>query len=175
MQTAETAVLLEEVLASVERLKLMSPLGMVQVLSNNRSATVGMVKDMIIQSMHAEKAALILDRKLVSSYEEETLQLGKSLAALEGPVEFQVTHCDLCERKIELPSVHFLCKHSFHLRCIREQTECLLCRDENQAIRELLAAHAEDLRDQDLFSSQLSKLGIEERFDFILESFRTMI
>lgn len=84
MQTAETAVLLEEVLASVERLKLMSPLGMVQVLSNNRSATVGMVKDMIIQSMHAEKAALILDRKLVSSYEEETLQLGKSLAALEG-------------------------------------------------------------------------------------------
>jgi hypothetical protein len=81
------------------------------------------------------------------------------------PVIFQVSKCDVCERTIELPSVHFLCKHSFHQRITKfvnlvdclggEKKECPLCSADNQSIRDIMRAQAENSNNHEFFSAQV--------------------
>jgi hypothetical protein len=34
------------------------------------------------------------------------------------PETFNATRCSACSASLDLPTVHFLCKHSFHQRCL---------------------------------------------------------
>jgi hypothetical protein len=47
IQGQDTKYLLDEVLSNIEERNLLSPLGVIQIMSKNRSATVGMVKVVI--------------------------------------------------------------------------------------------------------------------------------
>lgn len=42
---------------------------------------------------------------------------------------FQSTTCAACQRPLELPAVHFLCMHSYHLDpgCLAQEGECNEC------------------------------------------------
>lgn len=46
---------------------------------------------------------------------------------LKRPIEFRNRSCDICKQIIKLPSVYFLCQHSYHKQCIRQYSESLLC------------------------------------------------
>lgn len=49
---------------------------------------------------------------------------------------FQVTKCAECEQALQVPAVHFLCKHSFHLPCFRRaadgREQCPACLDRSR-------------------------------------------
>ena len=57
------------------------------------------------------------DRRLVDSYRTETASKLKEIAELsdpDAPRVFHVTKCSACHTPLELPIVHFMCKHSYH-------------------------------------------------------------
>lgn len=66
--------------------------------------------------------------------QEECTQLQTSA------VVFTATQCAHCNQPLDLPTVHFLCRHSFHQRCLHVPTECNLCapdqRRQLEALRE---------------------------------------
>ncbi|XP_068153164.1 vacuolar protein sorting-associated protein 11 homolog [Drosophila tropicalis] len=35
-----------------------------------------------------------------------------------NPIEFRNTSCDICRQPLQMPSVYFLCQHSFHKECV---------------------------------------------------------
>ena len=46
-----------------------------------------------------------------------------------GPRVFQNSKCASCHGPLELPTVHFLCMHSFHVACLGDNDqECLICK-----------------------------------------------
>ena len=48
---------------------------------------------------------------------------------------FQHQKCSSCKGNLELPSVHFLCMHSFHERCLGEnEKECPECMTSNKKV-----------------------------------------
>ena len=64
-----------------------------------------------------------------------------------SPLIFQVSKCNLCSQPLELPSVHFMCKHSYHARCLGENdvrigvenvTECPQCGPEHRMLQDML-------------------------------------
>lgn len=66
---------------------------------------------------------------------------------------FQKTKCSMCNSPLELPSVHFLCGHSFHQHCLESfaesEAECPTCTPENRKVMDMLRAQDQkrDLHD----------------------------
>ena len=59
------------------------------------------------------------DEQLTASYRLETatkLKQVEELSDIDQPRLFHSTQCSQCGGPLDLPSVHFMCKHSFHQR-----------------------------------------------------------
>jgi hypothetical protein len=59
------------------------------------------------------------DKHLVQSYRSETATKQEEIVNLANPRQtevFQVTRCAACGGQLDLPAVHFMCKHSYHQR-----------------------------------------------------------
>lgn len=127
---------LEAILEHVEREKIMPPLGVIQALSRNNVTSVGLMKKWLLTRIRGAREEiqtvsgfaffcmrpvlkLEQDQQLITSYREETtakLKQVEELSDPDHPKVFHVTRCATCNTQLELPSVHFMCNHSYHQR-----------------------------------------------------------
>lgn len=121
---------LKEILRVVDEERIMPPLAVVQLLSRNGVASVGIVKDWLkakvaettqdVESVSEPFGVTdIQDKQLVQSYRSETEAKQREMNDLGNSKEsqvFQVTRCAFCGNTLDLPAVHFMCKHSYHQR-----------------------------------------------------------
>ncbi|KAJ7225912.1 hypothetical protein GGX14DRAFT_422961 [Mycena pura] len=148
----------------IDKERIATPLGIVQVLARNDVASVGLVKEWLVTRIQTARSEIQGDKEWTTSYRLETtakLKQVEDLADPEHPRVFHVTRCSGCGGQLDLPSVHFMCNHSFHQpRCIQEtETECPLCVREHGVIREI-RRNNERLADQhDLFVSEVKEGG----------------
>ncbi|KAF8498332.1 hypothetical protein JB92DRAFT_3084586 [Gautieria morchelliformis] len=157
--TSDLALVLEH----IDRERIMPPLGIVQVLSRNSVASVGLVKQWLMAKIQDSQNELQADRGLINSYRTETkakLQEISELSDPHHPRAFQATRCSACGGQLDLPSVHFMCKHSYHQRCVADhETECPNCAQSHGVIREI-RRNNERLADQhDLFLGDVAERG----------------
>lgn len=97
---------------------------------------------------------------------QELEQLGSK------PVVFQARRCTSCNRALDLPTVHFLCKHSFHQRCLNtvgDDAECPACAPENSTIKAIRRRQVESADQHDLFKAELQRS--KDRYGAISEFF----
>ncbi|GLB34509.1 putative zinc-finger [Lyophyllum shimeji] len=153
------------VLVHIDEEGIMPPLGVVQVLSRNGVASVGLVKEWLMTKIKDSRAEIQNDRELINSYRMETAAKLKQVEELSDPDHprvFHVTRCSTCSGQLDLPSVHFMCNHSYHQRCLAEnETECPNCAREHGVIREI-RKNNERLADQhEVFLSEVQEGGFE--------------
>ncbi|KAF9447421.1 hypothetical protein P691DRAFT_760788 [Macrolepiota fuliginosa MF-IS2] len=156
---------LRGILEYVEEEGIMPPLGVVQLLSRNGVASVGLVKEWLMMRIRESKEEIENDKNLVRSYRLETAEKLKQVEELtdtEHPKVFHVTRCAICKAQLDLPAVHFMCNHSYHQRCLQEHdTECPNCAREHGVIREI-RKNNERLADQhDVFLAEVQERGFE--------------
>ncbi len=126
------------------------------------------------------------DQELTKSYRLETaarLKQVQELTSTEEPRVFHVTRCTTCLGQLDLPSVHFMCNHSYHqrsdiflllflcsmeadrvytARCIAEnETECPACVREHAVIREIRQTNERLAEQHDVFLSEVQDGGFE--------------
>jgi len=164
------------VLHKIDTDNLMAPLQVVQTLSQNAVATMGLVKQYLSATVERERAEIASNQRLISSYRKDTTQKQAEITALNSqPVSFSATRCSSCSMPLDLPTVHFMCKHSFHQRCLNvspgeeEEVECPMCAQQNQTVRAIKRAQEESATRNDLFADALGRSG--ERFGTISEWF----
>lgn len=131
---------LSKILAKIDEYQIMPPLGVVQLLSRNGVVDVGSVKEWLrgkveeneeeiesvsgITGFHistTEYSQRLQDKHLYDSYRSETAAKRKAIldrSSVSQPEVFQVTKCAACGGQLDLPSVHFMCKHSYHQRFV---------------------------------------------------------
>lgn len=154
---------LGEVLSAIEERAIMPPLGVVQVLSRNDVASVGLVKDWLLARIRTAREEVHTDEQLTASYRLETATKLKQVQELSDPDHprlFHATQCSQCSGHLDLPSIHFMCNHSFHQRCLGDHdTECPLCVRAHGVIQEIRRDN-ERLADQhDLFLADVKESG----------------
>ncbi len=85
----------------------------------------------------------------------------------------QGTKCSACQHPLELPSVHFLCRHSYHEHCFQSysetEAECPACRGENKKILDIVRSQQKNQGRHDEFQFQLEKA--ENSFEVVAEYF----
>ncbi|KAK3683374.1 hypothetical protein B0T22DRAFT_430670 [Podospora appendiculata] len=166
---------LAAILARIDKDGLMAPLQVVQTLSKNAVATMGMIKPYLAQRIERERRDIAENRRDVAAFRAETDQRRAEMADLGArPAVFQATRCAQCALPLELPTVHFLCKHSFHQRCLRggmgdDGGECPLCARDNATIRALKKSQEENAERHELFRDDLERS--EDRFKTVAEWF----
>jgi len=129
------------------------------------------------------KCLNVQDKELTKSYRLETatkLKQVEELSDVDHPIVFHVTRCSSCHGQLDLPSLHFMCNHSYHQRyplllawvyvslifyfhrCIAEnETECPSCAREHGVIREIRLNHEKLANQHDVFVSDVQDNGFE--------------
>jgi hypothetical protein len=110
---------LPRILSTITTYNILPPLSVIQLLSRNSVATVGSVKEWLKEKVEMARDEVGNDKVLVGSYRSETEVRKKEIVSLGDPVNpevFQVTRCASCSGQLDLPAVHFMCRHSYHQR-----------------------------------------------------------
>jgi tetratricopeptide (TPR) repeat protein len=171
----------EAVLQRIDDDGLMAPLQVIQTLSLNSVATMGLVKRYLSQTVSRERAEIASNRRMISECRADTTQKQKETEDLDTkPTSFTATRCSTCGITLELPTVHFLCKHSFHQRCLNipegwdvsnaPEVECPLCAPQNRIVRQTYEAQVESADRHELFLESL-KQSERDRFGVLGEWF----
>lgn len=103
--------------------------------------------------------------------QEETTRYQAELLELETKAKvFQVQKCTACSTALDLPAVHFLCMHSFHLRCMGDnESECPVCAPANRTVLEMRKSLEQSAHNQDRFFQELH--DAKDGFSVIAEYF----
>ncbi|KAI9366915.1 hypothetical protein DFJ73DRAFT_755623 [Zopfochytrium polystomum] len=154
---------LAEVLDVIDRKSIMPPLEVIQIVAKNRAVTIGMA------------------RKLSASYRQETAKMKAQIEELKSTaIVFQASKCSLCTLPLELPTAHFMCRHSFHARCLSDhlagagaidavgQGDCPRCAPEHQMVLDMLQNQAETATRFDLLKKKLDGRS-DDRYAVIAE------
>ncbi|KAG8863727.1 hypothetical protein FRB96_007564 [Tulasnella sp. 330] len=153
------------ILEYVDKEKIIPPLGIVQVLSRNDVASVGLVKEWLMRRISESRDEIAADKKVIDAYRTETkakLQEVADLSDPNNPRIFHVTRCSSCSGPLDLPAVHFMCKHSYHQRCLQEhETECPNCARAHGLVKEIRRDNAMFAAQQDLFLANVKETGFE--------------
>ncbi|KAL2069728.1 hypothetical protein VTL71DRAFT_14407 [Oculimacula yallundae] len=169
---------LDAVLKKIDEDGLMAPLQVIQTLSTNAVATMGMVKVYLQQTIERERKEIASNRRLISSYRNETVDKRQEITDLSTkPQTFNNTRCSFCGSQLSLPAVHFLCKHSFHQTCLNMEIgddgnvegSCPNCRKDNDTIRAIRKAQDESADRHDMFLDALARSN--DKFGTISEFF----
>lgn len=165
---------LAAVLERIDKDGLMAPLQVVQTLSKNAVASMGMLKPYLSKRIERERKEIAENKRLAAQFRSETEVRRAEIADLGSkPAVFQATRCAQCMGSLELPAVHFLCKHSFHQRCLAggggAQQECPVCARDNATIRALKKSQEENAERHELFKDDLERS--EDRFRTVAEWF----
>ncbi|XP_048036590.1 vacuolar protein sorting-associated protein 11 homolog [Megalobrama amblycephala] len=151
---------ISEVLQHIDENNLMPPLLVVQTLAHNSTASLSVIKDYLINKLERETQQIEEDERKIQQYREETTHLRAEIQELKTCAKiFQKTKCSMCNSPLELPSVHFLCGHSFHQHCLESfaesEAECPTCTPENRKVMDMLRAQDQKRDLHDHFHRQL--------------------
>lgn len=165
---------LDLVLKKIDEDGLMAPLQVIQTLSTNAVATMGMVKKYLSDTIERERKEISNNRRLIESYRTETESKRKEMDGLrDKSTVFNARRCAACGRSLDLPTVHFLCKHSFHQSCLNEtngvEAECPKCAAANNNIRSFRKAQEDSADRHDMFQDALQRS--RDKFGTISEFF----
>jgi len=87
---------------------------------------------------------------------------------------FQGTKCHACNTSLTLPAIHFLCQHSFHMRCILDNdNECPKCAPEFRKVRDIKDSYRSSASQSEKLNDTFFKQLLEKQdpFEVIAEHF----
>lgn len=173
---------LDVVLKKIDEDGLMAPLQVIQTLSTNGVATMGLIKSYLSNSIERERQEINNNRNLIQTFRTDTDTKRAEISSLTAkPAVFQATRCSACGQSLDLPTVHFLCKHSFHQRCLNASdgeditregegaVECPVCAPQNSTIKAIRKAQDESADRHDMFMDALHRS--KDKFGTISEWF----
>jgi vacuolar protein sorting-associated protein 11 len=170
---------LSNVLRRIDQENLMAPLQVVKILSQGGAVNMGMVKEYLSENISQERKEIQSNRRLIESYRKETESKRAEIDDLGNkPAVFQARRCSACTRNLTLPTVHFLCKHSFHQECLNknvagqdedDRAECPVCKPGNDTIKAIRRQQVESTEQHELFKAALGRST--NRFGTVSEFF----
>ncbi|XP_066259666.1 vacuolar protein sorting-associated protein 11 homolog [Euwallacea similis] len=155
--------LLNEVLTVIAKERLFSPQLVIDaVCTGNAEISLGHIRSYIMNELQQEIKKAQEIAELTRNYRKDNEKLKKLLKELTtGVSRIQGARCAACHHPLELPTVHFLCNHSFHQHCFQsfsdDKAECPTCQPENKNLLNLLKAREYNKDLHETFHYQLDK------------------
>eukprot|EP00004_Rigifila_ramosa_P020754 TRINITY_DN5423_c0_g1_i3.p1 TRINITY_DN5423_c0_g1~~TRINITY_DN5423_c0_g1_i3.p1 ORF type:complete len:536 (-),score=155.32 TRINITY_DN5423_c0_g1_i3:7-1614(-) len=162
---------IKSILSFIDKDNILPPLLVVQILAQHEKASLAVVKDYISRRLQQEQLAIAEDQRQIRQFKEETEKMRAEMQELRTTAKiFQLAKCTACTSPLELPSIHFLCMHSFHQRCLVDnEGECPLCAPSAKKVFDVKRQLEQNAGDHDTFFKQLE--GSADGFTTVSEFF----
>jgi len=96
--------------------------------------TLDIIQKYLENFLKEETKKIVDNNKIVKENHAETKKLTEEIQLLRTTaLIFHNTTCSKCGLALDLPAIHFMCKHSYHERCAIEG-ECSICFEKNQKV-----------------------------------------
>lgn len=173
------------ILEKINKLKLMTPLELLQNLTSDPAKdylSLGLIKDYLVDHIQNQTKEINNNFKLIEYYETESTKNSHKLTELVSkPFIIQNNKCSECGLKLDFPVVHFVCKHSFHQKCLADnlvvsaahdahessEKKCPRCINELDEIGSVRNGFTKARDDVELFEVNLN--DSTDRFKFMSE------
>jgi len=162
----------------IQKVDQLSPLLVLNILSANNNIPFNYVKKYFLNKLDNDAQNIIDNKKTMQENMEHVKKAREKYKTLKTKAQvFQRRDCISCKKKLDLPSIHFLCGHSFHEQCAEKDQdnryECSYCyNDDNPDPRRILDQIQQyDNREYEhkTFFEQLQ--GTEDKFHIIGKHF----
>ncbi|CAG9799537.1 unnamed protein product [Chironomus riparius] len=166
---------LQETLQVIASEKLQSPLQVLNVLTSiDKGPNLSTVRSYFMQIFQKEDDFIRKDRESAEKYHSESEELKQNIETINrDAIEFRSSLCDACHQQLSFPSIFFLCKHSFHMDCIRSFSEtekdCMVCRKKNSQLLDMMHVQNESRNKNHVFQEKLE--NTHEQFSVIADYF----
>lgn len=88
--------------------------------SGTANITLGYVRQYILSQLEHEENLISSHTQSIQQYKNDTEEIRKKIEQLRTTgMTFQGSRCQACHHQLELPSLHFLCQHSYHQHCFQ--------------------------------------------------------
>lgn len=166
--------LLADILGYIAGEKLLSPLMVIDALSTSLSCTLGDVRNYLKGILKSEHEQTCADTELVNKYRLDTIKLREQILVIKNStIIFQGSRCSACHHQLELPSVHFMCQHSYHQHCFQSfsenENECPACLPNNKKLLDIIRAQEQSRDLHETFHSLLDRA--EDPFSLVADYF----
>uniref|UniRef100_A0A914YIW2 Vacuolar protein sorting-associated protein 11 homolog n=1 Tax=Panagrolaimus superbus TaxID=310955 RepID=A0A914YIW2_9BILA len=113
-----------ELLEKVTKANLVHPLVITNILSRNENLAVGCVKKYLEQWLATENEKIKENTKIIEENVKKSNELEKQIHIYDEDVQiFQALRCAVCDLPLQMPAVHFMCKHSYHSHCYESYSD----------------------------------------------------
>lgn len=144
-------------LQKISELNLIPPLMVVELLSQS-DVQLSVIREYIINDLVTQNAEIERDEESINELQQQIEKMKGSIKDLTTkPKTFQATKCSACLAPLELPTIHFLCGHSLHERCLYNKADpkCPKCAQHHKQIFEKQEMMQRSKGDHDSFFGQL--------------------
>lgn len=121
------------VLSHIEEQDILPPVAVIQILSQSEDLELQTVREYVLRMLQKDTERIEYHQKAITQLSDRVRRLKGDIRELHtSAVVFQTSKCAACSSQLDLPAVHFLCKHSFHQRCLNDPRECNICAAETR-------------------------------------------
>lgn len=158
------------VLNRIERDDLLPPIAVIDILSSNPRLQLKTVRDYILRMLRKDYTEIEKHQAEIKSLGDKVKKNKDDIRELQtSAVVFQSNKCAACNHQLDNPAVHFLCRHSFHERCLNEPNNCNLCSVEHSRMLELNAEFNKAADNHNQFFTDLR--AVPDGFSVVAEYF----
>lgn len=161
----------EEILKSVEKIDTLSPLLVLNILAKNGNIPFKTIRSFFMKKIKDDKVSIDKDKLVIKNNRDKAKEERLEFKKLKTTAKvFQSTRCSNCESQLTLPTVHFMCGHSFHDHCLlsdKSEKECLKCAYENKRILDTKEQYDNHIYDTKAFYEKMAESS--NKFDVVAE------
>lgn len=137
---------LSQLLKAIEHRNLIAPMVVIKILLESKRIKLGQVKKYLLRFLGKLHDRHLDNVNAIDQYKGDKEADRKRIEeVLNDQTVFEPSHCSACQGALDLPSVHFLCKHSYHQNCFHnysaESDECPVCVNENKKLLDDIGSH----------------------------------
>lgn len=162
---------IEKILQEIEQKDFLTPLIVLKILSKSRNITFGTVKNYLKKQLSKHQQAMKNDQDEYLRNSQNIKQKKEEIYELKTQArKFQFNKCAGCDLKLNLPSVHFMCLHSYHVSCLTDNAhECQHCSEQATRASERKLEYQKQSMNHGTFFKELS--ANDDRFGTIAKYF----
>lgn len=93
----------------------------------------------------------------------------------DRPILFEATVCSTCNQPLDLPTVHYYCKHAYHERCLplaaedADYPECPKCAPNNRMVLEMIRSQEAKAADPEQLRRAMQRNPTGDRWDVVTD------
>jgi hypothetical protein len=144
------------ILDVIAREDLLPPVATIELLATNTTLPLRAAERYVLDAIEREQKALEAAEAEVARLEQQNQKVRDDIAQLQTTAQvFQPTTCFQCREPLDAPVVHFLCRHSYHKRCLNDPRECNACGERHRRLHQLRREQEEAAGNHDDFFKAL--------------------